>query len=200
MPEFLVVRCYEEKCGAFQVTQEKKVSKWKCVCCGASQSVRTVFVRSSRAADCRVISQEYNMKRKTVDDAKLIASSISTSETATPLYGSPLFPAPLNLSQPSKSPGPGSKWTKYLEPNDSNSDGEAVDDQPDDPRFTTVSESAIERGTKRSSVADRGRSPSPLPFSSSSSFSSSQSTFTSSSSPSSSSSSSSLPSKRSRVR
>ncbi|KAJ3399767.1 hypothetical protein HDU80_007593 [Chytriomyces hyalinus] len=63
MPIYQVLRCFSSTCGTFQVQQQKKVSKWKCVMCGEKQSVIRVYFESGTASDCRKAVQDLNMRR-----------------------------------------------------------------------------------------------------------------------------------------
>jgi len=65
MPIFQVIRCFDEKCGTFQVQQAKKDKKWKCNMCGEKQSLKRIYFESTDARECRVIVQDFNMKRAT---------------------------------------------------------------------------------------------------------------------------------------
>lgn len=163
MVEFLVLRCYQVECGAFQVTQKKKdtpggkAAKWTCVCCQSKQSVRTVFARSTSAAECRKVVQQYNMRRGELTEQRLLDephSSPSPSPSPSPvesmasssaaLSGDPSTPSlPLwaaSMGTRSHQIAPvASRWTKYLH---SDSDEDEIDD---DPRYTTHHQPGIQK-------------------------------------------------------
>ena len=60
MVEYVAVAC--AACGMCQVQQDKKASKWKCVVCGARQTLQKVLARGA-SRELRSVVQELNMTR-----------------------------------------------------------------------------------------------------------------------------------------
>lgn len=154
MPHFLVVRCFQAACQTFQVTQEKKAGRWRCAVCGELQSVRYIYAKSSRAADCRVLAQGYNMQRRD-------AASPTSSSTGPDTFLSTVTPTTSPVSAVGVS-----RWAKYIEGSDSEGHSDSGGGEEEDPRFVYTTESLIEATTTTTtSAAKRGP---PLPTSSSS--------------------------------
>ncbi|KAJ2659261.1 hypothetical protein IWW48_003598 [Coemansia sp. RSA 1200] len=63
MPNYKVLRCASEQCTKFQTQQQKKASKWRCVVCGMSQSIRQVYFESTVPKECRRVVMELNMRK-----------------------------------------------------------------------------------------------------------------------------------------
>ena len=71
MPQiFLVVKCIE--CSAFQATQEKKRSVFKCAICGTQQASQRIFAKGS-GKNCREVVQQYNAARAFVEEEDVLA-------------------------------------------------------------------------------------------------------------------------------
>ncbi|KAL2334980.1 hypothetical protein Fmac_016193 [Flemingia macrophylla] len=65
---FIALQCCQ--CSTMQVKQKKKSSnKWNCAVCNQKQSVRKVFAQGFMAKDVRTFVQNFNMSRKSFDDA-----------------------------------------------------------------------------------------------------------------------------------
>jgi hypothetical protein len=47
--------------------QATKTNKFKCKLCGEKQSVKTIFLSSEQAKDCRALVQQMNMARANMD-------------------------------------------------------------------------------------------------------------------------------------
>jgi hypothetical protein len=56
------------ECQVFQVQLEKKSHKFSCTLCNTKQTLQKVYVRSSKASDCRKVCQDYNAARIECDD------------------------------------------------------------------------------------------------------------------------------------
>eukprot|EP01135_Chromosphaera_perkinsii_P008096 Nk52_evm12s1129 gene=Nk52_evmTU12s1129 len=63
MPNFFVLRCFDDNCATFQVHQEKKARKWNCKICGAKQSLKKVFFQGT-GKECRLATQDFNMRKQ----------------------------------------------------------------------------------------------------------------------------------------
>jgi hypothetical protein len=67
MPQiFIAVQCFE--CRAFQVQQEKKKPQFKCAVCGTQQTTQRIYVKSSKAKDCREVVANYNAARGAIHE------------------------------------------------------------------------------------------------------------------------------------
>ena len=65
--EFQILRCFS--CETFQVDIVKiKTVKWQCKMCGAKQSIKYTYGKSSSSKDCRVQTQYLNSKRGNISD------------------------------------------------------------------------------------------------------------------------------------
>jgi len=123
MPEFLAVRCFS--CGTHQAQQLTKSSRFSCPVCGEKQSVKQVFLRSTRAAECRSVVQQLNGQRQEEENA-----CNNGEESESPPR------APL------RQPGPTVDWEQFLE----HEEEPGSPHVPDDDRFVTALPDARRRG------------------------------------------------------
>jgi len=72
MIEYILVRCYSDPCGMFQVIQKTKSNKWGCKICQEKQSLKQIYGTSYKAKDLRELCQQRNMDRGMRDEANLV--------------------------------------------------------------------------------------------------------------------------------
>ncbi|KAI8872416.1 hypothetical protein GQ42DRAFT_172575 [Ramicandelaber brevisporus] len=70
MVEYYVLRCFDDKCGVFQVQQRTKSGKWTCKLCHQKQSIKKVYFTSTVAKDCREAAQALGMRRMEAEQQK----------------------------------------------------------------------------------------------------------------------------------
>ncbi|KAI8840482.1 hypothetical protein BJ741DRAFT_597452 [Chytriomyces cf. hyalinus JEL632] len=163
MPIYQVLRCFSSTCGTFQVQQQKKISKWKCVMCGEKQSVIRVYFESGAASDCRKAVQDLNMRRfeaaETAAERVLNAPDLPVQqERELGASGRELASAPNNAK---------SKWASFVDKDGSDhgsDDGRvSISSRPQDPllvfnhpsdRARTTSKRKLSKQTAKSEDLD----------------------------------------------
>src|SRR3989338_1268105 len=132
MPIHIVVRCFE--CELFQVQMLRKDNKFKCKVCSSSQSIRTKYMESTCAADCRHLVQTYNVRAIENSEQASIAQPSASSEhdLSHPNFTNSQLPDSSTSSSTSSSSTltshPTSRWTIWLSSSSSSSDEEEDDD------------------------------------------------------------------------